>query len=333
MRPGAAEPIAALNRVTIMEYGVPYDRREHLVPLYRAAPHILLADWVCPWLRPTAVEMLVTAESRLPTGLRLRVMSAVRTRRMQMAGWDAYFAQMKSAHPHWPLSALCRATNRFFAPYDQKAPPGHCTGGAVDVQLVDADGKALDVSTPLEGWAAAQTAVRGLSSAARRNRGLLVDAMLSAGFSNCRDEYWHYSYGDSAWAVRTGATECPWGWAHPPIEIGDVGAKLGARSSLTVTSRSPIGMPTAAEVSITTQHPGPRKHVSTSWEVWNAACIAVRLQIRAPAGGRRLRLFVREAGGKEAAVEADLQRTGTETYLVEITPVHDRTVLTLTSRR
>ena len=35
--------------------------------------------------------------------------------------------------------------------------------------------------------------------------------MLAAGFSNCRDEYWHYSYGDAGWAVRMGLTECVYG--------------------------------------------------------------------------------------------------------------------------
>jgi D-alanyl-D-alanine dipeptidase len=37
--------------------------------------------------------------------------------------------------------------------------------------------------------------------------------MLGAGFSNCRDEWWHYSYGDAAWAVRTGRKTCVYGLA------------------------------------------------------------------------------------------------------------------------
>ena len=35
--------------------------------------------------------------------------------------------------------------------------------------------------------------------------------MIEAGFSNCRDEWWHYSYGDAGWAVRTGAPTCMYG--------------------------------------------------------------------------------------------------------------------------
>lgn len=51
---------------------------------------------------------------------------------------------------------------------------------------------------------------------------MLVDAMLCAGFSNCRDEWWHYSFGDAGWAVRLGFDSCFYGavdldpgrWAH-----------------------------------------------------------------------------------------------------------------------
>jgi hypothetical protein len=48
---------------------------------------------------------------------------------------------------------------------------------------------------------------------------VMVEAMLNAGFSNCRDEYWHYSWGDSAWAVRTGEKTCPYGWIDPPVRV------------------------------------------------------------------------------------------------------------------
>ncbi len=47
---------------------------------------------------------------------------------------------------------------------------------------------------------------------------ILVEAMLGAGFSNCRDEFWHYSYGDAAWAVRTGAPYCIYGLIELPPE-------------------------------------------------------------------------------------------------------------------
>jgi GrpB-like predicted nucleotidyltransferase (UPF0157 family) len=40
--------------------------------------------------------------------------------------------------------------------------------------------------------------------------------MHSTGLSNCRDEFWHWSYGDSPWAVRVGASAACYGLIEPP---------------------------------------------------------------------------------------------------------------------
>ena len=79
------------------------------------------------------------------------------------------------------------------------------------MRLLSPSGKPLDLTSPYHGWAAAPTWRPGLSERARRNRMLLVEAMFGAGFSNCQEEFWHYSYGDAAWAVRTGAPYCIYG--------------------------------------------------------------------------------------------------------------------------
>lgn len=207
---GAPEPIAALNRIRIVE------NHEPLVDLRVACPHIVVLARARPFVRVRVAEMLNTVPPRLPHGLRLRISTALRTIDDQRRHWDSFYHHMRAEHPEWPLSALHRATDRFFAPYDQPAPPGHCTGGAVDVQIIDANGAPLDMVSPLSGWEAAPTDVAGLSEQAAANRRLLVQSMLEAGFSNCRDEYWHYSYGDSAWAVRTGRRECCYGLVKPP---------------------------------------------------------------------------------------------------------------------
>jgi D-alanyl-D-alanine dipeptidase len=210
MQPGAPEPIAALNRVRIVEC------HEPLVDMRVACPRIVTLARARPFVRQRVAQMLNDAADRLPAHLRLRVSTALRTIDDQRRHWDAYFARMRSEHPEWPESALHRAVNRFFAPYDQPAPPGHCTGGAVDVQLMNDEGELLDMTSPLNGWEAAPTWIKALSSEARRNRFVMVRAMLDAGFSNCRDEYWHYSWGDSAWAVRVGERTCPYGLVKPP---------------------------------------------------------------------------------------------------------------------
>lgn len=213
MKRGAAEPVAALNRVKICESGEP------LVDIREFCPLVEPLEKVCPYLRLTVAEMLNSAVRALPQGYRFRIGTALRTITMQRRGWDAYFERMKAEHPGWPLSALRRATNRYYAPYDQPTPPGHCTGGAVDVILLDPVGEPADVTSPTTDWVAACTWCDKISPEARRNRMILVDAMLGAGFSNCREEYWHYSWGDSAWAVRVGERSCPYGWVDPPVAV------------------------------------------------------------------------------------------------------------------
>jgi len=204
------EPIRALNRIPLRECGEP------LVDLRLHCPEVRVTRTCLPYLRQAAADMLNAGQAALPPGYRLRVTTALRTLERQRELYDRYFQQMQAEHPAWSYAALRRATNRFFAPYDQKAPPGHCTGGAVDVKLLGSGGRLLDLTSPYKGWAAAPTSVAGLTPRARRNRRLLVGAMLGAGFSNCQDEYWHYSYGDAPWAVRTGNPYCIYGLVQPP---------------------------------------------------------------------------------------------------------------------
>lgn len=212
-RLSAPEPIAALNRVKC------HESDEALVDIREACPGVETLERVCPYLRATVAGMLQNASGRLPADRRFRVGTALRTLEHQRRHWDGYRDRLRAEHPGWSRATLHRAVNRFFAPYNQPAPPGHCTGAAVDVQLVDAEGVPLDVTSPLEHWAAAPTWTTRISEEARRNRMVMVGAMLDAGFSNCRDEFWHYSWGDAAWAVRTGAGECPYGLAAPPVSV------------------------------------------------------------------------------------------------------------------
>lgn len=247
---GAPEPIAALNRIPITEYLQPYDTREPLVDVRHHCPNIQLTDRVCPYLRRHVADMLNRANLSLPAGHVLRAGTCLRTLTMQKDGYDRYYGKVREAHPGWPLSALKRAVNKYFAPYDQPAPPGHCTGAAIDVAILGPDGEPLDVLGSTVGWEAAYTWSDKIGDAARVNRMLMVDAMLGAGFSNCRDEYWHYSWGDSAWAVRSGASECPYGWVYPPVDASLAEGHESISLHHPQTVRDALGRPVRAEISI-----------------------------------------------------------------------------------
>lgn len=194
---GLREPgISRLSKVPIVECGEP------LVDIREACPGVHVSAPL-PWARERVASMLSHAARALPSGLALLVTTAMRTMDMQAAGYTSYRESLRQAHPEWPVSTLNREANRFFHPPHAKAPPGHTTGGAVDVRLL-ADGKEVDLwsSQPGTSTTTWRTFHRGITPQAREGRAILYDAMVSAGFSNCYDEWWHYSYGDNGWACR-----------------------------------------------------------------------------------------------------------------------------------
>jgi len=209
--PGAPEPFRLINRIPIRDNGEP------LVDLRETNPELTHNDYCLPYVRVSVAEALKAATKNLPDHLELRVFTALRTLEQQAEMYWGNYNKAKEEHPNWPESVLRKMTNRFFAPPDSKAPPGHCTGAAVDVGLFSREtGEPLEMRAPLEGWKGAPTAAEGLSPEAAENRRVLCFLMHSTGLSNCRDEFWHWSYGDSAWAVRVGANAACYGIVEPP---------------------------------------------------------------------------------------------------------------------
>jgi len=203
---GTPEPIHLLNRIREIE------NHEPLVHFAEFAPTVrLIRDSVIPYARRTVVEMCEAAAQRLPEGIYLGLVEGWRPLERQQRIYDFVFNGAKEAFPDRTYRSLRRTVCRWVAPTDQPAPPGHCTGAAVDVWLVDESNEPLDVWSPYDRFKAAPTYTVGLSDEAQANRTALVEAMLAVGFSNCRDEWWHYSYGDAGWAVRTHRAECFYG--------------------------------------------------------------------------------------------------------------------------
>lgn len=219
---GSPEPFAALNRIPIYECGEP------LVDICQACPRVVLRSRCLPYLRRTVATMLNRAQDSLPPGYKFMVSTALRTIEMQSEMYWRNYNKLKTEKPYLPASALRRITNKYYAAPDAKAPPGHTTGGAIDVGLVGPDFHTRDVIAPTKGWEAAYTWSDKIGPEAKANRMLIVNALLGAGFSNCRDEWWHYSYGDSAWSVRTGCAYAVYGMIAPPVGYSFVTRPLEA---------------------------------------------------------------------------------------------------------
>lgn len=209
---GRPEPIRLLNYILEKENNDP------LVDLAVAAPSVkVIRPQVIPFLRSKVAAMLEAAARSLPEGIYIGVIDAWRPFDRQQRIYDFVWQCALDAYPNRDHKALRRTVCRWVAPTDQKAPPGHCTGAAVDVWLVDAIGEALDVTSPYDRFGAAPTYAIGLTEEAHQNRNILIEAMLGVGFSNCRDEWWHYSWGDAGWAVRMGEKECCYGRIDLPL--------------------------------------------------------------------------------------------------------------------
>lgn len=211
---GRPEPISALNKIVEIE------NDESMVDMRIACPSVKFIRPTCiPYCRETVAKMAEQAARSLPSGRFLSVGEAWRPLKRQQMIYDFMSNSYREVYPEASNATVRRITNRWVAPTDQKAPPGHCTGAALDVYLLDEQDDLLDVTSPLPAFQANPTYVYGLSEEARQNRFILVEAMLEAGFSNCRDEWWHYSYGDAGWAVRIGAKECFYGLVTIPEEF------------------------------------------------------------------------------------------------------------------
>ncbi len=171
-----------------------------------------------PWVRRTVARMLTDAAALLPDGLRLQIVEGYRPLEVQRQLFVAACDHLRVRHPEWSEEHLREAATAWVAAPDSDAPPPHVTGGAVDVTLVDAAGGAVDMTGPA-GWteATAPTACPDIPDQARRNRAALCGALTAAGLTNYPGEWWHWSYGEPGWAVRTG---------HPIAVYGAVEAQM-----------------------------------------------------------------------------------------------------------
>jgi len=162
--------------------------------------------------------MLRAAANELPKGIRLGVIECWRSPLIQHRLYLAAKEALRLRNPKWSEVTLLRMTNRYTAPVGTRVPPPHCTGGAVDVVLLDKNLAPLDHHSPFEPFDPASFAMNaaGTSALARETRGILSESMSRAGFTNYPSEYWHWSYGDQGWAYRGGHPHAIYGPIQPP---------------------------------------------------------------------------------------------------------------------
>ncbi len=191
------ESLTALRRVRT------HDNGEPLVDLQVFCPWIVLDRTSLGkrrlkaessvYARKAVARMLRRAQKKLPKGLTFKVRDAWRPLRVQNQYYFRALARLKKAHPKWSTSRLRRELNTWIFPPDAGIPPWHSTGGAIDLTLCRTNGTSLP----------SRSKKKHLSPRITQNRALLKEVMEDAGFTNYAPEWWHFSYGDTGWALRT----------------------------------------------------------------------------------------------------------------------------------
>ena len=144
----------------------------------------------CAWLHRNAAEGLEKSVAWLGQqrpGLRPLVLDALRPQRVQEQLWEALQGTELLGYLANPVRGSI-----------------HSFGMAVDITLVDGQGRELDMGTPFDDLTErshpalenAMLARSELNAVQIANRQLLRDAMAHGGFKGINSEWWHFDYGD-----------------------------------------------------------------------------------------------------------------------------------------
>ncbi|MBQ2798274.1 MAG: hypothetical protein IJF09_02705, partial [Ruminiclostridium sp.] len=84
----------------------------------------------------------------------------------------------------------------------------HSSGGAVDITIIDNNGKRFDMGSEFDEFTDRSYTdwyeKNDVNDTIRNNRRLLYNVLCSCGFTNYPSEWWHYDYGDIFWSYYTG---------------------------------------------------------------------------------------------------------------------------------
>jgi D-alanyl-D-alanine dipeptidase len=151
---------------------------------------ILYGEFDCAWLHTDAASALEKSVAWLHTArpdLRLLVLDAMRPQRVQEQLWAALQGTELLIYLADPLHGSI-----------------HSFGMALDVTLIDADGRALDMGTPFDDLTALShpaledgfLAAGDLAEAQIAHRRQLRAAMTAGGWRGIHTEWWHFDCGD-----------------------------------------------------------------------------------------------------------------------------------------
>ncbi|MFY7802803.1 MAG: M15 family metallopeptidase [Limnoraphis robusta] len=169
-------------------------------------------------LRQEVLERLITAQTQLQfdyPGWKILIFDAYRPVEVQQFMVDYTFAELIKTRELKPdlisaeqRQAILKEVYQFWAvpSLDPATPPPHSTGAAIDITLVNHTGKIVDMGSPIDEISPRSypnhfaKSYHSIEQKYHQNRQILAAVMISAGFQQHPNEWWHFSYGDQMWA-------------------------------------------------------------------------------------------------------------------------------------
>ncbi len=157
-------------------------------------------------VRKGLYEHLLQLLSYLPENIGLAVFEGYRPLWKQKEYFEKKFKELVQQSADKNLDAIYNETCKFVSPFIDNIPV-HCTGAAIDFMLFTSNkngsmelldlGKFGVIFGPND---QTQTLATNITDEQRKNRLILLEAAKKAGLVNYGYEWWHFSYGDRAWA-------------------------------------------------------------------------------------------------------------------------------------
>lgn len=153
------------------------------------------------YIREGVAKKLFKAQSFLPKKYKLMIWDGYRSSEVQKKMFLELCNKIKKKNPEWTKEKIKKKASEFVADPEVFSP--HLTGGAVDITIVDLQGKQLDMGTKIDSFSEkSHIDSKKISKKAKYNRNLLLSVMSKAGFVNYPLEWWHWSFGDGYWAAK-----------------------------------------------------------------------------------------------------------------------------------
>jgi D-alanyl-D-alanine dipeptidase len=184
-----------------------------------------LSDSPKLFTRQAIAGKLIHLQNTSLDSFRFKIWDPWRSPAVQHKLFSRTWEKMRLDHPEWDDVRLRSEVCVYVAdPTRADRVPSHSTGGSIDLTLINrTTGNELNMGTAFDHIGIeANPAFFENSSAnphARDNRRILGTAMLSVGFTQDPDEWWHFDYGNQKWAEAAAKGEAFYGAVTAPEQL------------------------------------------------------------------------------------------------------------------